>query len=569
MELVMNGPSTSPYKDIKEKALEWFRSVPKFQRNIPTLQNELRTVILPAAIENHTLNVEVIYFDGHEREDVVTYRKEWSQRIMEYQRYAETYGYEDVSVAIPPALPDNIRLISLCRIGISILKNEKVEGLSRHSYSKLLAREACDTLVKTKVPVNLVTAHNICGANGSYLYDARKDTALAACPVCGSSRNKTSALETINITDKIAELLICDDVRERLAKVETNLVLDARIKISGELKRKSLAKNAIFDTTNASPKSQIKLLPPSLKNVAYNIPYIKKNAADDKISSILNDNDTSVFTKLKKVKNMKVNNKSQRMQQEVCRFIIVDYSEEEEVFYSPSIISRWGDTVPDVFKDSNISPKVDLRIFTTITADNKDDSLAEFAKIADSTKMYNDKLKLALTSKFHLNHLLKSNIRLAFLFIMIMGFGFFFYCLDFENGMYVIKEIDKCCFPISKNYISQKGILDLFDCINNVKTIETMNDFFKSQYFYLLSKNLILDTTDDTPNSQMKLLPSCLSDVAKTAISYITKKNTIDTAISNNLNDNNTSLSKKLETIATIKTSNKSQRIQQEVCRIM
>ncbi|GAA5802583.1 hypothetical protein HPULCUR_008053 [Helicostylum pulchrum] len=59
MELVMDSPSTSPYNDINEKVLEWFRSVPKFQRNIPILQNELRTVILPAAIENHTLNVEV------------------------------------------------------------------------------------------------------------------------------------------------------------------------------------------------------------------------------------------------------------------------------------------------------------------------------------------------------------------------------------------------------------------------------------------------------------------------------------------------------------------------------
>ncbi|GAA5806102.1 hypothetical protein HPULCUR_011630 [Helicostylum pulchrum] len=43
---------------------------------------------------------------------------------MEYQRYAETYGYEEVSVAILPALPDNIRLISLYRIGITILKND-------------------------------------------------------------------------------------------------------------------------------------------------------------------------------------------------------------------------------------------------------------------------------------------------------------------------------------------------------------------------------------------------------------------------------------------------------------
>ncbi|GAA5798106.1 hypothetical protein HPULCUR_003506 [Helicostylum pulchrum] len=60
MELVMNGPSISPYNDIKEKLLKWFRSVPKFQRNIPTLQNELRTVILPAAIENHTLSLNSI-----------------------------------------------------------------------------------------------------------------------------------------------------------------------------------------------------------------------------------------------------------------------------------------------------------------------------------------------------------------------------------------------------------------------------------------------------------------------------------------------------------------------------
>ncbi|KAI9265471.1 hypothetical protein EDC94DRAFT_693140 [Helicostylum pulchrum] len=59
MELVMNGPSASPNNDIKEKVLGWFRAVSKFQRNIPTLQNELQTAILPAAIENHTLNVEV------------------------------------------------------------------------------------------------------------------------------------------------------------------------------------------------------------------------------------------------------------------------------------------------------------------------------------------------------------------------------------------------------------------------------------------------------------------------------------------------------------------------------
>ena len=44
--------------DIKRKVIEWFRSVPKFQRNIPAIQNELRHVIIPNAIENNALNVE-------------------------------------------------------------------------------------------------------------------------------------------------------------------------------------------------------------------------------------------------------------------------------------------------------------------------------------------------------------------------------------------------------------------------------------------------------------------------------------------------------------------------------
>ncbi|KAG2231563.1 hypothetical protein INT48_002979, partial [Thamnidium elegans] len=123
--------------DIKRKVIEWFRSVPKFQRNIPAIQNELRHVIIPNAIENNALNVErysnavtsiecirkkliewgfhfkrvgrVIFFDGHEREDVVAYRNEWSKRIMLYREYSETYSYDDVSIVIPPILPTNVR----------------------------------------------------------------------------------------------------------------------------------------------------------------------------------------------------------------------------------------------------------------------------------------------------------------------------------------------------------------------------------------------------------------------------------------------------------------------------
>jgi hypothetical protein len=45
--------------DIKRKIVEWFRTVPKFQRNIPDIQNQLRTVILPALIEGDSLQDEI------------------------------------------------------------------------------------------------------------------------------------------------------------------------------------------------------------------------------------------------------------------------------------------------------------------------------------------------------------------------------------------------------------------------------------------------------------------------------------------------------------------------------
>lgn len=51
----------------------------------------------------------MLYFDGHEREDVVAYRQEWARRIMTYREYSETYEYDDVSVGIPPTFTGDIK----------------------------------------------------------------------------------------------------------------------------------------------------------------------------------------------------------------------------------------------------------------------------------------------------------------------------------------------------------------------------------------------------------------------------------------------------------------------------
>ena len=82
--------------------------------------------------------------------------------------------------------------------------------------SKLLSKDACDTLVKKTVPIQLVYKSETC-SSGCYLFNPKTDVNLTSCPVCNSSRTKTSELKTVKIADKLAELLSCEDIREKLS----------------------------------------------------------------------------------------------------------------------------------------------------------------------------------------------------------------------------------------------------------------------------------------------------------------------------------------------------------------
>lgn len=64
-----------------------------------------------------------------------------------------------------------------------------------------------------------------------------------------------------------------------------------------------------------------------------------------------------------------------------------------------------------------------------------DYSLAEFSKIAESTKLYQVKLKLALMAKLHLNALIKNNIDCSYPILMIMAFEFVFLTMEFVEGV--------------------------------------------------------------------------------------------------------------------------------------
>lgn len=141
-----------------------------------------------------------------------------------------------------------------------------------------------------------------------------------------------------------------------------------------------------------------------------------------------------------------------------------------ELFCNSTNIFTRGDTVPTIFKKTEVGPKVDIRIMSTLNSKEGDYSLGEFSKIAESTKLYEDKLKLALMAKFHLNSLIKNNIYCTYPFLMIMGLEFIFLTMEFIEGVgYIINQIDQCCFPITKKAINGGGIQALIRCINTVK----------------------------------------------------------------------------------------------------
>ncbi|KAI7881727.1 uncharacterized protein EV154DRAFT_540013 [Mucor mucedo] len=130
----------------------------------------------------------------------------------------------------------------------------------------------------------------------------------------------------------------------------------------------------------------------------------------------------------------------------------------EELFSTSNVCLHWGDTVPFIFKYTEASPKVDLRIISTMSCKEGGHSLCEFSKVAETTRSYQDKLKLTLMAKHHVNSLIDNyNIHSH-------------YPLEFVEGIgYVMKQLDRCCFPIAKKSVDEGGIETLIKCISNVK----------------------------------------------------------------------------------------------------
>jgi hypothetical protein len=85
-------------------------------------------------------------------------------------------------------------------------------------------------------------------SKGCYLYDIQDDKNLSNCPVCFATRSKatTKVQKFRRITEKIAELIVNDDIREALLYRHTNYAPNS-IAVNRESNDPEKEYNDIFD----------------------------------------------------------------------------------------------------------------------------------------------------------------------------------------------------------------------------------------------------------------------------------------------------------------------------------
>lgn len=140
--------------------------------------------------------------------------------------------------------------------------------------------------------------------------------------------------------------------------------------------------------------------------------------------------------------------------------------------------------------------KVDLRILFCGNTNRPDLSVGEFAKKAIPCKLYHDKLKKVVITKYHLNALLLSGLSpsaASMPIVHIMGFDFHLSLLRKVDDFYVLEPVDTVAFPTSHKAIKDNGIQKLISCLEKVKVKHSTSIVQLSVY------SLIFDSIEPVP----------------------------------------------------------------------
>jgi len=109
--------------DIKFAACNWLRNCPRTQRKVANLKTHLEQVIFvhrfgpgnSSTVSESTVlkymhlwgfeykpDTKEMYVDGHERDDVVEYRKDWSKRMVNYRKRMTEWEGEEMEIPLEP-----------------------------------------------------------------------------------------------------------------------------------------------------------------------------------------------------------------------------------------------------------------------------------------------------------------------------------------------------------------------------------------------------------------------------------------------------------------------------------
>lgn len=105
-----------------------------------------------------------------------------------------------------------------------------------------------------------------------------------------------------------------------------------------------------------------------------------------------------------------------------------------------------------------------------------DYSITEFAKECTSRKYYQDKLKLVLVSKFHLNSLVKNlkvePTELYDPFMQIMGFDcHLLHLVLVKPKQYMLVNVSTFSYPVTKATVREGGIEQLINTLFYIKVL--------------------------------------------------------------------------------------------------
>lgn len=116
--------------------------------------------------------------------------------------------------------------------------------------------------------------------------------------------------------------------------------------------------------------------------------------------------------------------------------------------------------------------KIDLRILFCANTKRSDLTVGEFAKKAISSKLYNDKLKQIIVSKYHLNTFLLFGLppsAASIPIVQMVGFECHLSVLKKVEDFYILETIETISFPTTYKSIQENGIKKLTSCLENAK----------------------------------------------------------------------------------------------------